>query len=73
MRSLQDLCLSSYLSFLETECKAWIDLTANGSSLLQVSLTFPIRAEVSLTECQCEDASRPPVSPLQLPFRHCQL
>ena len=37
MLSLQDLCLSSYLSFLERECKAWIDLTTSGSLLLQAA------------------------------------
>ena len=36
MKSLEELCLSSYLRFLETECKAWIDLTSSGSRLLQV-------------------------------------
>ena len=34
---MQDLCLSSYLSFLETECKAWIDLTSGGSRILQTA------------------------------------
>ena len=32
--SLQDLCLSSYLAFLETECKTWVDLKNSGSRLL---------------------------------------
>ena len=33
--SLQDLCLDTYLTFLETECKAWIDLKNSKSRLLQ--------------------------------------
>ena len=40
MKSLEELCLSSYLYFLETECKAWIDLTTSGSLLLQVFISF---------------------------------
>ena len=32
--SLQDLSLSSYLAFLETECKTWVDLKSSGSRLL---------------------------------------
>ena len=35
MLSLQNLCLHSYLSFLETECKTWIDLKRSKSRLLQ--------------------------------------
>ena len=31
----QELCLDSYLSFLETECKTWIDLKNSQSKLLQ--------------------------------------
>merc|ERR1719273_719091 len=37
MKSLEDLCLTSYLCFLETECKAWIDITSSGSRLLQAA------------------------------------
>ena len=36
--SLQDLCLESYLEFLETECKTWIDLKRSGSRLLQTAM-----------------------------------
>lgn len=36
--SLQDLCLESYLEFLETECKTWIDLRRSGSRLLQTAM-----------------------------------
>ena len=37
LRSLQDLCLDSYLHFLETECKTWIDLKNSKSRLLQTA------------------------------------
>ena len=33
--SLQDLCLTSYLTFLETESKTWVDLKNSGSRLLE--------------------------------------
>ena len=36
--SLQDLCLESYLEFLETECKTWIDLKRSGSRLLHTAM-----------------------------------
>jgi len=35
MQSLQDLCIHSYLQFLERECKTWIDLKNSGSLLLR--------------------------------------
>ena len=35
--SLQSLCLNSYLRFLETECKTWIDLKNSGSRLLETA------------------------------------
>ena len=38
LMSLQDLCLESYLEFLETECKTWIDLRRSGSRLLQTAM-----------------------------------
>ena len=41
MLSLQNLCLHSYLSFLETECKTWIDLKRSKSRLLQ-SVSYEI-------------------------------
>ena len=35
--NLQDLCLTSYLKFLETECKTWVDLKNSGSKLLEAA------------------------------------
>ena len=35
--NLQDLCLTSYLKFLETECKTWVDLKNSGSKLLETA------------------------------------
>ena len=37
MSSLQDLCLTSYLTFLETESKTWVDLKNSGSRLLETA------------------------------------
>ena len=71
MKSLEDLCLTSYLCFLETECKAWIDITSSGSLLLQVQST-----QYSL--CSPEGRSLPCGAQLErppccIPQRHSKL
>ena len=42
LHSLQDLCLDTYLHFLETECKTWIDLKNSKSRLLQTACSMII-------------------------------